>query len=160
MKPIPREGKNMVTISFEEFQRLHKSMLLMLHRILDDNRNPMLISHVDGASVIIYKPYDYRLVGIKVGEQTNLELYWVWLGKRLYEELVVQAKPMVVVPVSNHNLIFDRDVRVLSSSRSTGRYRINAALILFEHDIIGLKDSTVYSFFTRPTYSLTSPLSM
>jgi len=124
-KPIPREGKNVVRLDLASYKRLQQSLLLLMNNILIDNRNLLLYCNEDIAEVAIIRFYDYRIRGLFIGNQSNLEMYWI---DHIPKALKMERTTMFAI--SGHVLEFSEDVRYIRSEPlMTSRYDIEAAII-------------------------------
>ena len=124
-KPMPREGKNVVKLDVNKYKELQISMLRLMHSILVDNRNILLYANEDVAEVMIVKFFDYRIPGIIIGSQSNLEIYWIANIPR-----VIKMKKTGKVELSKHVIEFSIPAMVSKAETMiTSRYTIEAAIM-------------------------------
>jgi len=130
-KPIPREGKNVVRLNVDTYKKLQIALLLLMNNILINNRNILLYCDEDIAEVLLIKPYDYRLQGIYIDSQSNLELYWInTIPKNIKMEKAAK------IEISKHTIEFSIPAMVSKAETMiTSRYTIEAALIKLQPGI-------------------------
>jgi len=127
-KPIPREGKNVVILPLEKYKKLQESLLLLMRNILVDKRNLVLYCDENIAEVFLAKFYDYRIQGLFIDNQSNLEFYWVNTIPR-----TLKMHNATRIEISKHRIEFSVPVKIGRSERlTTSRYDIQAVLIKIE----------------------------
>ena len=136
-KPIPREGKNCVSLSVEDFKKLHFEYasdvitILRIHSL--KNAVLALLTSEEGFKLAVAKLYDYLLKCVKIAEQANLAIYTTILPRRLLQ-LILGQEATDTVNVSHHVLFFTRPIQYIKATRTTRRINAEVALIRLPED--------------------------
>lgn len=134
---LPREGKNCVTLSVEDFKKLHFDLAEKIISILDihslDGATLTLLTTEEGFELVITKLYDYVLRCVEIARQANLSIYTTMFPRRLLE-LIDKQEITDTVNVSHHVLFFNRSVQYIEATRRTRRINAEVALIRLPED--------------------------
>ncbi len=137
-KPIAREGKNCVTLSVDEFKKMHFELAEKIISILDihslDGATLTLLTTEEGFELVITKLYDYVLRCVEIARQANLSIYTTMFPRRLLE-LIDKQETTDTVNVSHHVLFFNRSVQYIEATRRTRRINAEVALIRLPEDV-------------------------
>ncbi len=136
-KPIPREGKNCVMLSVEDFKKLHFDLAKKIISILDihslDGATLTLLTTEEGFELVISKLYDYVLRCVEIARQANLKIYTTMFPRRLLE-LIDKQETTDTVNVAHHILFFTRPIQYIKATRTTRRINAEVALIRLPED--------------------------
>lgn len=136
-KPIAREGKNCVTLSVEDFKKLHfelaEKIINMLRIDSLDGAVLGLLTSEEGFNLAVVRLYDYLLRCVKLTEQANLTIYTTMIPRKLLE-LICEQEYTDTVNVSHHVLFFNISIQYIKATRTTRRINAEVALIRLPED--------------------------
>jgi len=123
-KPFPAEGKNVVTVSVEQFRELHKALLRLVFHLTKESRL-LLVSTEDGCAIYIRYP-PITAMAKEVAKQGNLHVFAIESIRT--KRIKCNPKFLTALRIFNHAITTDEGGLYLISERETNRL---SAYLLF-----------------------------